>query len=100
MTGTLGKRIQKGFREFQFMTSTGQIQPVKIKLEIDTVEGFSGHSSRFQIISFIRKVKPKPERVITVHGEASKCVGLASIIHKRLKSETRAPCNLETIVLK
>jgi KH/beta-lactamase-domain protein len=98
--GTLGKRIQKGFREFQFMNAMGQIQPVKIKCEIHTVEGFSGHSSRSQIISFIRKVKPKPERVITLHGESSKCMGLASIIHKRLKSETRAPYNLETIVLK
>lgn len=98
--GTLGRRIQKGFREFQFVTNVGQFQPVKIKLEIYTVEGFSGHCSRSQIISFIRKVKPKPERVITLHGEASKCMGLASIIHKRLKSETRSPYNTETIVLK
>ena len=98
--GTLGRRIQKGFREFQYLSATGMTQPVKIKLNIATVEGFSGHSSRSQIISFIRKVKPRPERVITLHGEASKCMGLASVIHKRLKSETRSPVNLETIVLK
>ena len=98
--GTLGRRIQKGFREFQYQTSTGKVHPVKIKLSIATVEGFSGHSSRSQIISFIRKVKPRPERVITLHGEASKCMGLASIIHKRMKSETRSLVNLETIVLK
>jgi uncharacterized protein len=98
--GTLGRRIQKGFREFQYNSSKGKSSPVKIKLTTYTVEGFSGHSSRSQIISFIRKVKPRPERVITLHGEASKCMGLASVIHKRLKSETRSPVNMETIVLK
>ncbi len=97
--GTLGRRIQKGYREFQYYSSKGKKIPVKIKLKVFTIEGFSGHSNRSQIISFIRKVKPRPERVITLHGEASKCMGLASIIHKRLKSETRAPVNGETIVL-
>ncbi len=98
--GTLGRRIQKGFREFQYQSSTGKQQAVKINMQIYTIEGFSGHSSRSQIISFIRKVKPKPERIITLHGEPSKCMGLASLIHKRLKSETRSPLNMETIVLK
>lgn len=98
--GTLGRRIQKGYREFQAVSSTGKTTPVKIKLNVHTIEGFSGHSNRSQIISFIRKVKPRPERVITLHGESSKCMGLASVIHKRLKSETRSPANMETIVLK
>ena len=76
------------------------LTPTKLKTNVFTVEGFSGHSNRSQIISLIRKVKPRPERVITLHGEASKCMGLASVIHKRLKSETRSPVNNETIVLK
>lgn len=97
--GTLGRRIQKGYREFQYFSAQGSKVPVKIKLNVYTIEGFSGHSNRSQIISFIRKVKPRPERVITLHGESSKCMGLASVIHKRLKSETRAPLNGETIVL-
>jgi hypothetical protein len=98
--GTLGRRIQKGFREFHHYNSMGKHSVVKTKLSVFTVEGFSGHSSRSQIISFIRKVKPRPERVLTLHGEASKCMGLASIIHKRMKSETRSLQNGETIVLK
>ena len=98
--GTLGRRVQKGYREFNAMNSSGKSTPTKIKLNVFTVEGFSGHSNRSQIISFIRKVKPRPERVITLHGEASKCMGLASVIHKRLKSETRSPVNNETLVLK
>ncbi|MHA1746658.1 MAG: beta-CASP ribonuclease aCPSF1 [Promethearchaeota archaeon] len=99
--GTLGRRIQKGYREYTSgKSSTGKSSIVKLKCQTYTVDGFSGHCNRSQIISFIRKVKPRPERVITLHGEASKCMGLASVIHKRLKSETRAPYNSETIVLK
>lgn len=98
--GTLGRRIQKGFREFSSSDKRGRNSVTRVKLDIHTIEGFSGHSSRSQIMSFIRKIKPKPERVVTNHGEASKCMGLASLVHKRLKVETRAPQNLETLVLK
>ena len=73
---------------------------VHVKMNIVTNEGFSGHSSRQQIVNYIRKVDPKPERIITCHGENSKCTGLASSIHKLLHIETRAPQNLETIRLK
>jgi KH/beta-lactamase-domain protein len=98
--GTLGRRIQKGYRDIEFEDSRGKTSLVKTNIKIHTLEGFSGHSSRSQIISFIRKVRPKPDQVITNHGESSKCMGLASLLHKRLKTETRSLMNTETIVLK
>jgi predicted metal-dependent RNase len=73
---------------------------MKFKMKVFTISGFSGHSSRSQIISFIRKVRPKPDLIMTNHGESSKCMGLASLIHKRLKTDTRSLLNSETIVLK
>jgi KH/beta-lactamase-domain protein len=97
--GTLGKRIQKGYREFVVKLANGKGLPIKINMNVQTISGFSGHSSRSQIISFIRKVNPKPDRIIVNHGEASKCVSLAALIHKRLKIETKAPLNKETIIL-
>ncbi|TFG19654.1 MAG: beta-CASP ribonuclease aCPSF1 [Promethearchaeota archaeon] len=98
--GTLGRRIQKGFRDIQFENRRGQSNMVKMQMNVYTLSGFSGHSSRSQIISFIRRVKPKPDRIITNHGESSKCISLASTIHKRLKSDTRSLVNGETMVLK
>ncbi len=98
--GTLGRRIQKGFRDIQFENRRGQSNMVKMQMNVYTLSGFSGHSSRSQIISFIRRVKPKPDRIITNHGESSKCISLASTIHKRLKSDTRSLLNGETMVLK
>ncbi|MBD3350540.1 MAG: beta-CASP ribonuclease aCPSF1 [Candidatus Lokiarchaeota archaeon] len=98
--GTLGRRIQKGYNDIQFESRNGKSSLTRLKMKVHTISGFSGHSSRSQIISFIRKVRPRPERVITNHGESSKCKGLASLVHKRLKSDTRSLVNTETIVLK
>lgn len=98
--GTLGRRIQKGYRDIRFESSRGKSNVSKMQMRVFTLGGFSGHSSRSQIISFIRKVRPKPALILTDHGEASKCMGLASLLHKRLKTDTRSLVNTETIVLK
>ncbi len=96
--GTLGRRLQKGWKEFTAIDEKGKRRQVRVNLQVETIEGFSGHSSRSQIMGYLRKLKPKPERVITCHGEASKCINLASTIHQRVKCETKAPKNLETIL--
>ncbi|MBD3185940.1 beta-CASP ribonuclease aCPSF1 [Candidatus Bathyarchaeota archaeon] len=97
--GTLGRRIQKGWREYTMVDEKGRRRVVRVNLSVHSIKGFSGHSSRSQIMGYLRKLKPKPERVLTCHGESSKCVNLASIIHQRLKCETKAPKNTETLFL-
>ena len=97
---TLGSRLQKGFREFQYVDAKGRTQLVKVNLKIFTLEGFSGHSSRSQISQFLRRIQPRPKLVIVNHGEESKCVSLSTMIHKKLRKSTKSPKNLETILLK
>ncbi len=94
--GTLGRRIQKGWKEVPF-TVDGRREVVKVNMRVETVDGFSGHSDRRQLMNYIKALSDKPEKVITVHGEESKCIDLASSIYKTYKIETRAPMNLETI---
>ncbi|RLI74884.1 beta-CASP ribonuclease aCPSF1 [Archaeoglobales archaeon] len=94
--GTLGRRIQKGWKEVPFPTN-GRREVVEVKMEIETVDGFSGHSDRKQLMNYIRALSQKPEKVITVHGDESKCIDLASSIYKTYRIETKAPMNLETI---
>jgi len=48
-------------------------------------------------MSYVKALSSKPEKVVTIHGEESKCVDLASSIYKAYRIETRAPYNLETI---
>jgi hypothetical protein len=98
--GSLGRRIQKGWREVPLRGERGRLEEVKVNMDVKTIDGFSGHSDRIQLLNYVRRLSPKPERVISVHGEESKCIGLASTIHKMLHIETRAPTNLETIRLR
>jgi KH/beta-lactamase-domain protein len=98
--GTLGRRVQKRVPEVSIFNSEGKIKVIKCNLDIQTVEGFSGHSDRRQIIGYIRKVAPNPENVIVCHGERSKCIGLAEYLRGRYKINATAPDILETIRLR
>ncbi|MFW9908945.1 MAG: MBL fold metallo-hydrolase RNA specificity domain-containing protein, partial [Candidatus Thorarchaeota archaeon] len=98
--GTLGRRIQKGWKEVQMRNKDGNTQVVPVNLQVETVEGFSGHSDRKQILNFIKRVSPIPEKILTCHGEASKCVNLASTIHKSMNIDTKALYVTESIKLK
>ncbi|RLI85449.1 MAG: beta-CASP ribonuclease aCPSF1 [Archaeoglobales archaeon] len=94
--GTLGRRIQKGWDEVPF-TVDGRREVVKVKMRVETVDGFSGHSDRRQLMNYVKSLSDKPEKIVIVHGEESKCLDLASSIYKTYKVETRAPMNLETV---
>lgn len=97
--GSLGRRIQRGDREFNLGT-TAKPDILPIKCEVYTIEGFTGHSGRKQLMNFIYRCEPKPKKVIINHGENARCLDLASSIHKIYRIETVAPRNLETIRIK
>ncbi|MGY5876932.1 MAG: MBL fold metallo-hydrolase RNA specificity domain-containing protein, partial [Candidatus Thorarchaeota archaeon] len=98
--GTLGRRIQKGWKEVQMRNRDGKPSVVPINMHVETVEGFSGHSDRKQILNFVKRVSPIPERILTCHGEASKTLNLASTIHKALNIDTKALMVTENIKLR
>jgi KH/beta-lactamase-domain protein len=90
--GTFGRRLQKGWREIP----VGNRETMVVKLDIDTVDGFSGHSDRKQLMGFIQHLQPRPEKIFTIHGDENSTIDLASSIYKRFHIETRSPLNLET----
>jgi hypothetical protein len=94
--GTLGRRIQKGWKEIP-VSDNGRTSTMQINMEALTVDGFSGHSDRQQLIEYVKRLSPRPEKIITSHGDENKCMDLASTIYKKFKIETRSPMNLETI---
>ena len=94
--GTFGRRLQRGLGEATFMDGGRQVG-VKVQLEVATVEGFSGHSDRVQLMNYIATLDPRPRQVVLNHGEESKIVDLATSLHKRFNLETRAPYNLEAV---
>ncbi|UCE44575.1 MAG: beta-CASP ribonuclease aCPSF1 [Candidatus Bathyarchaeota archaeon] len=98
--GTLGSRVQKGLAEAPMINNDRRIEITKVGMEVHSVEGFSGHSDRRQILSYLRRVTPKPERIIVCHGERGKCLSVAGLLRRRYRVSTRAPEVLETIRLR
>ena len=94
--GSLGRRVQAGEKNF-IMESNGKRENVEVKIEVHSIEGLSGHSSRNELTRFVYNLDPRPKKIIVVHGESSRCLDLASTLHKQNKIETAAPKNLEVV---
>jgi len=97
--GTLGRRVQKGLGEATMMSSEGKLDVVRVRLRVESIEGFSGHSDRRQIISYVTQFKPNPEKVIVCHGERAKCLSVANFLQKRCGIQAIAPTVMETFRL-
>jgi len=98
--GTLGRRIQRGLSEVAIMGENNRLDMVKVEMRVGSIEGLSGHSDRNQIINYVRRISPKPERIIVCHGERSKCLGLASTLYRVTRISSSAPDVLESMRLK
>ncbi|MCS7136845.1 MAG: hypothetical protein NZ941_00570, partial [Candidatus Caldarchaeum sp.] len=59
--------------------------------------GFSGHSSRQQLINYVRRINPKPRNIILVHGEEEAVDSLAATLARTTPATIFTPHNLETI---
>ncbi len=97
--GTLGRRVQKGLNEVTTVNNDGKMDVTRVRLHVDSIEGFSGHSDRRQIINYITHLKPKPERVIVAHGERAKCLSIANFLQRRCEIDAFAPALMETFRL-
>lgn len=97
---SLGRKIQQGVSEVALTSPNGKTEMVKVNLEIKSIEGFSGHSDRHQLMSFVRKLKGAPSKVFTIHGDHAKTVDFSKSIGAMLHCHAYAPQNLESFRLK
>ncbi|HJW97446.1 MAG TPA: beta-CASP ribonuclease aCPSF1 [archaeon] len=98
--GTLGRRLQKGWKEIPVRSPTGKTTAINMEMEVQTIEGLSGHSDRNQLLSYMHKLGSRPERIIVNHGEQHKTTDMARDLHKIFRAETLAPKNLEAVRLR
>ncbi|MEM5861176.1 MAG: MBL fold metallo-hydrolase RNA specificity domain-containing protein, partial [Candidatus Aenigmatarchaeota archaeon] len=98
--GSLGRRIQKGWKEIPFKDEEGKTYTLNLQMEVETINGLSGHSDKNQLLAFIGKLTDRPEKVIICHGENSKINQFMRSVHRIFKIETIAPKNLESIRLR
>jgi len=96
--GSLGRRIQNGINEIA-VDDNGKTRGIKVRIGVKTIDGFSGHADRRQLLGYAKKITPKPKRVIVMHGEANKAMNLAMTLYEMFGLESTAPKNLDSIRL-
>ena len=100
--GTLGRRIQNGWDEIPVddRTDRGRSGTLSLRMDVETVDGFSGHADRQGLENFVRTMNPKPEKVLCVHGDERSVQDLSSALYHDFNMRTFAPKNLETFRFK
>jgi KH/beta-lactamase-domain protein len=98
--GTLGNRIKNGLKEVSLFGPDGKIEMVKCNMRVESIEGFSGHSDRNQLLGFIKRMMPKPTRIIVNHGEKRKSDLFAQNVNRIFGIKTVVPDVLESLRLR
>ncbi|NPA85972.1 MAG: beta-CASP ribonuclease aCPSF1 [bacterium] len=97
--GTLGRKLIDGERKIPI--TLGEKRIIKeVKMKVEQIKGFSGHSDRRELLRFIKNFEGKAEKVIIAHGEPQKVEELAAAIKKRKKFKVYTPENLEAVRLR
>jgi predicted metal-dependent RNase len=99
VNGTMGQRIQSGMKSAQLYNNDGKLEIFNIMLSNDTIEGFSGHSDRRQLVNYVQRLRPRPKRIFVIHGEESKCESLSRSLNRLRGVKAFAPHNLDTFTL-
>ncbi|GAB7095001.1 beta-CASP ribonuclease aCPSF1 [Halolamina litorea] len=102
--GTLGRRIQNGWDEIPVSDfgsdRSGRGSTLTLEMDVNTVDGFSGHADREGLMNFVRNMSPRPEKVLCVHGDESSVQDFSSALYHEFNMRTFAPKNLETFRFK
>jgi predicted metal-dependent RNase len=95
----MGRRVQKGVGEVTMMDNDGKMAALSVKMGVNTIEGFSGHSDRRQLVNYLTHLNPKPERIFVVHGEKQKTLNFGGFLNNKVGINTVVPATLETFRL-
>lgn len=94
---TLGYKVQKGLKSMP-VVEDGKNKNLEINMRIETVDSFSGHSYRAELLNFLRMLKPMPKTILVNHGDS--CQEFASYISRKYNVEAKAIQDLESIRLR
>jgi len=76
--GTLGQKIQSGETPVRIFG-----EPWEVKAHVETIEGFSAHADRDELLAWFDSLEGPPGRTFVVHGEAEVAVGFAATLRER-----------------
>ncbi|MFN3527800.1 MAG: MBL fold metallo-hydrolase RNA specificity domain-containing protein, partial [Candidatus Altarchaeaceae archaeon] len=96
--GSLGRELQEGAKEVKLLDK-GIMKSYEVKMQVETIEGFSGHSDKRELLGYLKKINPQPKRILFVHGEKEKVMNMCASTMRFFGIECHAPRNFDGIRL-
>jgi predicted metal-dependent RNase len=96
--GSLGRRIQSGQRRLTFREGSKE-ENLNLKMNVSKIQ-VSGHADRDELMHFVKRLKPQPNRILINHGDKDRSIDLRTSLHKRFHMRTEVPRNLDSLRLK
>jgi len=95
--GTVGSQLVNGEREIMLTDESGRRRVLRVNMEREKVEGFSGHSSREQLVHFLTDISPKPRKIIVGHGDPEAVESFARTAAQIMPATIYTPKTLEAL---
>ena len=92
--GSLGRIIQSGVNPVRIF---GEMHTVQA--DIATIEGFSAHADREELLQWFENLEGPPTKTFVVHGEEEACLALGDTLRERYGVEVEVPEKGEVFVL-
>ena len=92
--GSLGRRLLEGAEQ---VTLFGE--EVTVRARIVSLEGFSAHADRNELLNWVSKFKKTPAQIILVHGEKKALETLAAAVREQFNTAVYVPAYMEEISL-
>ncbi|MHA1504400.1 MAG: MBL fold metallo-hydrolase RNA specificity domain-containing protein, partial [Candidatus Heimdallarchaeota archaeon] len=84
--GTLGRKLINGAKNVDIYD-----RQVAVKAQIKSIQGFSAHADRRELLEHISRMEKKPSKTFVVHGEAGQSLTFAANLRNTLGIWARVP---------
>jgi len=96
--GTLGRHLQQGLKTLP-ITDKGKTRRLDVKMKIENLDGFSGHSDFNQLVNYVGSLKPKPKRILVNHGAPARSIEFSKYLAHKFQINTTSIRLLDSIRL-
>ncbi|MDP4180913.1 MAG: MBL fold metallo-hydrolase [Bacillota bacterium] len=84
--GTLGRSLTEGAKKVKLFG-----EDITVKAKIESIDGFSGHADRDDLLAWVSKFNKKPKKIFIVHGEEDGMNTFSKLINEKFGIETVIP---------
>ena len=94
---SLGYKIQRGLKSMPVADDEGRTRTLHVNLRLETIDAFSGHAYKSELLGIISNLNPKPKEILVNHGYS--CEPFAKLISKKYHIKAAAIQDLESVRL-